>query len=118
MSTQQKEHLIVIQEKIGIVTVRFEGRVIVKSKMVLLLEESRHLPVLYFPKFDADFTYLSRSEFQTYCPYKGTTSYYHLNVDGKVAENAVWSYESPYPSMSQIQNYIAFYSDNVSITTE
>jgi uncharacterized protein (DUF427 family) len=51
---------------------------------------------------------------QTYCPFKGTASYYSLNNG---PENAVWSYEQPYDEMSVIKERLAFYPDKVDIST-
>ena len=36
-----------------------------------------------------------------------------LAAGGKRAENAVWSYETPYPAMAAIQGHLAFYPDRV-----
>jgi uncharacterized protein (DUF427 family) len=34
-------------------------------------------------------------------------------VDGRTAENAVWTYEHPYPAAAAIAGYLAFYPDRV-----
>jgi uncharacterized protein (DUF427 family) len=54
-----------------------------------------------------------RSAHTTHCPYKGDAAYYSLSVDGRTAENAVWSYEAPYPAMASIKEHLAFYPDRV-----
>ena len=53
---------------------------------------------------------LVRSSHQTYCPFKGTASYYSLK-DGP--QDAVWSYEEPYDEMGAIKDRLAFYPDKV-----
>ncbi|MFZ0109827.1 MAG: DUF427 domain-containing protein, partial [Pseudolabrys sp.] len=50
---------------------------------------------------------------RTHCPYKGDASYFSIDADGRSAENAVWSYEQPYPAMAQIKDYLAFYPSRV-----
>ncbi|MGA8395025.1 MAG: DUF427 domain-containing protein, partial [Pseudolabrys sp.] len=40
-------------------------------------------------------------------------SYFSIDADGRSAENAVWSYEQPYPAMAQIKDYLAFYPNRV-----
>jgi uncharacterized protein (DUF427 family) len=46
-------------------------------------------------------------------PYKGNAAYYSLKVDGRAAEDAVWTHEEPYPAMAQIKDHLAFYPDRV-----
>ena len=57
--------------------------------------------------------YFSRSERQTHCPYKGDAAYYTILMDGRFAENAVWTYEDPHESVEVIKGYLAFYEERV-----
>jgi uncharacterized protein (DUF427 family) len=56
---------------------------------------------------------LTSTDHHTHCPYKGDASYFTITVDGHSADNAVWSYEQPYPAMAEIKDYLAFYPDRV-----
>ena len=38
-----------------------------------------------------------------------------IEIDGKTIENAVWSYETPFPAMHAIKQYLAFYPNKVTI---
>jgi hypothetical protein len=38
-------------------------------------------------------------------PYKGDASYFSIQAKGKTLENAVWSYEKPFPAMNGITEY-------------
>jgi uncharacterized protein (DUF427 family) len=58
---------------------------------------------------------LSRSERTTHCPYKGDASYYSVTAGGKALENAIWTYETPFPAMAGITGHLAFYPDRVTI---
>jgi uncharacterized protein (DUF427 family) len=69
--------------------------------------------VQYIPRDDADMGLLVRSTHTTHCPYKGDAAYYSLSVDGRTAENAVWTYETPFPAMADIKEHLAFYPDRV-----
>jgi uncharacterized protein (DUF427 family) len=40
-------------------------------------------------------------------------AYYSLTIDGRTAENAVWTYEAPTPAMAQIKEHLAFHPDRV-----
>jgi uncharacterized protein (DUF427 family) len=44
----------------------------------------------------------------TYCPYKGTASYWNAVVDGTVVDDVAWSYEDPLPESVAIRGLIAF----------
>jgi len=87
----------------------FGGETVAESNRVLLMRESRHLPVYYFPRADVRVDLLVPGEHTTFCPHKGRASYFSLRVDGRVAENAVWTYEAPYEGMASIKDHVAFY---------
>lgn len=90
--------------------VRFNGEVIADSTEAIRLEEGDYPPVYYFPRKDVRMERLSRTSHQTYCPFKGTASYFSLEGG---AENAVWTYETPYDEMLAIKELVAFYPDKV-----
>jgi uncharacterized protein (DUF427 family) len=96
------------------VRVRFNGEVIADSRDALEMKEGAYPPVYYFPRTDVAMDRLVRSTHETHCPFKGTASYFSLR-DG--AENAAWSYESPYDEMSAIRERLAFYPDKVDAIT-
>jgi uncharacterized protein (DUF427 family) len=45
---------------------------------------------------------------------EGEASYYTLNVNDEISENAAWSYNNPKDAAKEIKNYIAFWK-NVSV---
>jgi len=103
-------HSIVTQPASMRVQVRAGGAVIADSRDALVMKEGDYPPVYYFPRADVAMDRLVRSSHTTYCPFKGTASYFSLR-DGP--ENAVWSYEAPYDEMSAIRERLAFYPDKV-----
>jgi uncharacterized protein (DUF427 family) len=74
------------------VRVQFNGEMVADSTAAHLLFETRHLPIYYFPRADVRTDLLRASEHHTYCPYKGTASYWNIAVGDRVSENAVWGY--------------------------
>jgi uncharacterized protein (DUF427 family) len=110
------DHPITVTPYSSRVVVRFAGAVVADTTDALDLREASYKPVIYIPRGDAVLSHSERSDRQTHCPYKGDASYFHLVADGKRAENAVWTYEAPFPAMKAIASYIAFYPDKVSIT--
>jgi uncharacterized protein (DUF427 family) len=107
------DHPISIEPNPKRVRVLFNGRVVADTTRALTLKEASLPPVQYVPRDDADMTHFARSSHATYCPYKGDAAYYSLQVDGRAAEDAVWTYETPYPAVAPIQNHLAFYPDRV-----
>ncbi len=95
------------------VSVSFAGQVIADSANVTALYEQGHGVVYYIPRADLKMDLLKRTEHHSHCPYKGHCSYYSIVVNDKVAENAVWSYEDPYPQVSGIRDLAAFYANRV-----
>jgi uncharacterized protein (DUF427 family) len=109
------DHPITIEPARTRVTVKFNGRVIVDSTNALALREANYPPVYYIPMADVNPGVLQRTTHHTHCPYKGDASYFSIVADGKTAENAVWSYENPFPAMAGIAGHVAFYPNKVEI---
>jgi uncharacterized protein (DUF427 family) len=95
------------------VRVEFNGTWIADSRRVLVLHETRHPPVFYFPPEDVRFDVLEKTSLRTHCPFKGDASYWTLRIGERVAENAVWSYEEAIDDAEPIRRYLAFYPDRV-----
>ena len=95
------------------VRVKFNGEIIADSTNAHLLFETRHLPVYYFPRSDVRMDRMTATDHHTFCPYKGTASYWTIAVGDKVAENAVWGYPDPFDEVAAIKDFLAFYWDRV-----
>ncbi len=95
------------------IRVAFAGETIADSTAVLLLRETKHIPVYYFPRADVRLDLLERTAHSTHCPFKEDASYWTVRVGARRAENAVWSYETPYSEVAQIKDYMAFYWDKM-----
>jgi uncharacterized protein (DUF427 family) len=107
------DHPITIEPNHKRVRVVFNGRVVADTTRALTLKEASLRPVHYIPRADADMALFVRTAQSTHCPYKGDAAYYSLSVDGRTAENAVWTYETPFPAMAAITEYLAFYPARV-----
>ncbi|MFK4726568.1 DUF427 domain-containing protein [Bradyrhizobium niftali] len=89
--------------------------VIAETSKALTLKEARYPAVQYVPRQDANMALLERTDRVTHCPYKGDASYYSVKADGKTLDNAIWTYEAPFPAMAEISGHLAFYPDKVKI---
>ena len=108
-----RQHRITIEPNPKRVRVVFNGRVIADTTRALTLREATLPPVQYVPRDDADMSLLERTDHRTHCPFKSDASYFTIRADGRVAENAVWTYEEPYPGVAAIKDHLAFYPDRV-----
>jgi uncharacterized protein (DUF427 family) len=109
------DHPITIAANPKRLQVVYNGHVIADSRTALSLKEAAYKAVDYFDRADVDMAYFTRTDRTTYCPYKGEARYFTIEMDGQFADNAVWTYEEPYPAMEQIRGRVAFYPNMVEI---
>lgn len=107
------DHPITITRNANRVRVIFAGQVVADTTRALTLREANYPPVQYIPRADAVMTRLARSAHTSHCPYKGDASYFSIVAGATTADNAVWSYEQPFPAMAEIAGYLAFYPNRV-----
>ena len=63
----------------------------------------------YFPLSSVDASVLRPSATTSVCPWKGTASYYSLEVDGATNTDAAWFYPEPKDAAAQIADHVAFW---------
>jgi uncharacterized protein (DUF427 family) len=107
------DHPITIEASPSRIVVKVGGRIVADTARALTLKEASYPGVDYIPREDVDMTLLERSDLKTYCPYKGECSYYSIPAGDEKSVDAVWTYEDPYASVSQIKGHLAFYRDRV-----
>jgi uncharacterized protein (DUF427 family) len=82
----------------------WNGKIIAESQDTIVVEGNH-----YFPIDSINSAYYQASPHQTVCAWKGTASYYSLEVEGKKNENAVWYYANPKEAAQQIKGRVAFW---------
>ena len=107
------DHPITIEKNPSRIVITVGGQVIADTQEALTLREASYPPVQYIPRRDVVMCALVRTEHTTYCPYKGDASYYSIPEGGDRSVNAVWSYETPFEAMAEIEDHLAFYPDRV-----
>ena len=111
------KHPITIQPLGRKVVVHLNGQVIAESENALELKEAQYPTAIYIPRSDANMNMLERSAHNSYCPYKGDASYYSIPAGGAKTQDAVWTYETPFESVTPIKDHLAFYPDKVEIVS-
>jgi uncharacterized protein (DUF427 family) len=89
------------------------GETVADSTNVMLLHESGHQPIYYFPPADVRAELLEPSDRHTHCPKKGDASYYTIRVGDHVVDAGAWYYPEPLPHAPPIKDLIAFYFDRM-----
>jgi uncharacterized protein (DUF427 family) len=82
----------------------WNGTVVAESQDTVVVEGNH-----YFPRESLRSELVAPSDTTTVCSWKGTASYYSLNVDGKENRDAVWYYADPKPAAAEIRGRVAFW---------
>jgi uncharacterized protein (DUF427 family) len=82
----------------------WEGAVLAESDATVEVEGNQ-----YFPPDAIRKEYFKPSDAHSVCPWKGTASYYDVEVKGKRNVGAAWFYPEPKAAAKQIKGYVAFW---------
>ena len=91
----------------------FGGITIAKTTHGYRILETSHPPVYYFPPEDVELTVLRSAVGRSWCEFKGLALYWSVEVDGKIADKAAWSYPNPTEPYYAIANFYAFYASKM-----
>jgi len=95
------------------IRVVFNNTVVAETNRAVCILETSHPPTYYIPRDDVQEHFLSQSNHQSYCEFKGLATYYNLGVGERASFNAAWSYNDPYHDYKSIKNHVAFYPGRV-----
>jgi uncharacterized protein (DUF427 family) len=97
------------------VQVVVDGTTVADSRSPRALFETG-LPVRwYLPYTDMRRDLLRSSATVTHCPYKGSATYWSLDIDRKIYEDIIWTYRSPLPESQKIAGLACFYNEKVDL---
>ena len=82
----------------------WNGTVLAQSDETVVVEGNH-----YFPADSVDRQYVRDSATTSFCPWKGTASYYTVVVDGQQNADAAWYYPAPKEAAAQIKDHVAFW---------
>ncbi len=91
----------------------FSGVVLADSAHCYRLLETSHPPTWYIPADDTATELLIPSHKQSFCEWKGSASYWSVQVGGQTSSEAAWSYEKPTQPYAAIKDHYAFYAGAV-----
>jgi uncharacterized protein (DUF427 family) len=82
----------------------WNGAVIAESDDIVTVEGNA-----YFPESGLKKEYFKPSATRTSCPWKGTASYFNVEVTGKTNPDAAWFYPKPSDAAKAILGRVAFW---------
>jgi uncharacterized protein (DUF427 family) len=82
----------------------WNGTVIAESSDTVVVEGNH-----YFPPDSVRREHLRESATSSVCPWKGTASYWSIEVDGQVNTDAAWYYPQPSDAAAEIRDRVAFW---------
>jgi uncharacterized protein (DUF427 family) len=82
----------------------WNGAVLAESDRTVVVEGNH-----YFPPDALRREHFRDSTTHTVCSWKGTASYYDVEVGGQVNKDAAWYYPSPSPAAAHIKDHVAFW---------
>ena len=85
-------------------TASWNGAVVAESDDIVTVEGNA-----YFPREAVRAEVLRVSATNSFCPWKGTASYFDLEVDGQVNRDAAWYYPTPKDAAREITGRVAFW---------
>lgn len=85
-----------------------EGVTLVDTTDTLGAYETSLAPRLYVGRDAVRNDLLTPSTLTTYCPYKGTATYWHAVVGARTVPDVAWSYEDPLPESLPIRGLLCF----------
>jgi uncharacterized protein (DUF427 family) len=85
-------------------TATWKGTVIAESDDTVVVEGNH-----YFPMSSVRTDPLTSTDTTSVCPWKGTATYFSIEVDGEVNRDAVWTYREPKEAAEEIRDRVAFW---------
>jgi uncharacterized protein (DUF427 family) len=97
------------------VRVLVDGETVADCRRAKMLCETALPPRYYLPAEDVRTDLLVPSSKRTRCAYKGSASYWHLDLPGRRHDDLVWSYPSPQHDAEPVRDLLAFFNERVDL---
>lgn len=97
------------------IRVEVDGVTVADTNRSIILYETGMPRRYYMPMEDVKQEYLTATELQTLCPYKGFANYWSVKTNGNDNENVVWGYPEAFTESARIEGYVSFYNEKLDI---
>ena len=83
----------------------WNDQIIAQSNDTIVVEGNH-----YFPSASIKKEFFQKTDFTSFCGWKGMANYYSVIVNGKTNENCAWYYAEPNDAAKKIRGRIAFWN--------
>jgi uncharacterized protein (DUF427 family) len=108
-------HTVTTTQGDGHVEVVVDGQVVAATDRPVLLEETGLPTRYYIPRDDVRMDLFRPIALTTVCPFKGTASYWTLDLDGTAHDGIAWSYDEPIEAAAGITEMLCFFDDRAEV---
>jgi uncharacterized protein (DUF427 family) len=91
------------------------GTTLVDTTETLAVFETALEPRLYVDPRLVRTDLLEKTETHTYCPYKGTATYWSARIGDQLLTDVAWSYEEPLPESAALRRHLSFDETRVKV---
>jgi uncharacterized protein (DUF427 family) len=102
-----------LERVVGRLRVVLAGATVAETSAGYRVLETSHPPVYYLPPDSVRPGCLHPVQGGSWCEFKGRASYWTIEIAGRRAEQAAWSYPDPTPPFAAIAGFLAFYASRV-----
>jgi uncharacterized protein (DUF427 family) len=101
------------------VRIELDGDVLAESSRPRLVFETKLAVRYYLPREDVRMDQLRPSPTRSICAYKGSASYFTLELAGRPAvADIAWTYEQPLPDAAELTGYVCFFDERVDVIVD
>jgi uncharacterized protein (DUF427 family) len=87
------------------------GEVVAESRRPVVLTQTGLPPRYYLPRLDVRMDLLTPTDTVSYCAYKGTASYWTLNVGDLELTDIAWGYDTPLREGLRVAGLVCFWPE-------
>ncbi|MBA3380540.1 MAG: DUF427 domain-containing protein [Actinobacteria bacterium] len=98
--------------------ISLEGELLAETRRAIVLYETGLPPRYYIPAEDVRADLLIPSGSRSRCAYKGSASYWSVQIGERVVEDLVWAYLDPERDAEPVRDLLCFFNERVDLEIE
>lgn len=98
--------------------ISLDGELLAETRRATALYETGLPPRYYIPAEDVRTELLVQSSSRSRCAYKGSASYWSVQVGDRLVEDLVWVYRDPMRDAEDVRDLLCFFSERVGLEVD